>query len=202
MTVEPLLSFNGAGAYDELAQRFQQVIDDLCQTVLANARANLGGQYPEVEATLQARLVSLAQTGLIDGQIGSDHWMSWMAEWGSGSDMDASNPDLSAYMGSETWNAVRDGFAITGRPAGPYLGLDGVMHDDHTGALAGVNLELLSKSDSEFQAWMGRVGLPPDAFQPKVPLHFMRDALESNRNLIMDQLNAVIETFSFGAFFV
>jgi hypothetical protein len=202
MTVEPLLSFDGAGAYEELSQRFQQVIDDLCQTVLANARANLGGQYPKVEERLRAGLTKLAQTGIIEGQIGSDWWEAFMAEWGSGSEMDASNPDLSAYMGSETWNPVRDGFAITGRPAGPYLGLDGVMHDDHTGALAGVNLELLSKSDSEFQAWMGRVGLPPDAFQPKPPLHFMRDALESNRNLIMDQLNAVIETFSFGAFFV
>lgn len=202
MAIEALLSFNGAGAFDELGKAFDVVVGDLCQTVLANAHANLGGQYPEVEATLHANLLSLAQSGLIDGLIGAFHWKAFIAEWGSGSDMDRGNPDLTGYMGSETWNPARNGFNITGRPAGPYLGLDGQMHDDHTGALAGVNLEELSQSDSEFQAWMARVGLPPDAFQPKIPLHFMRYALESNRRLIMDQLNAVIETFSFGAFFV
>jgi hypothetical protein len=202
MPVDVLLDFNGNGAYDEMGKVFEEVINDLCQTILANAQANLGGQYEEVATTLRAQLVRLAQTGMVEGQVGSDHWEAWIAEWGSGSEMDTSNPDLAAYMASEYWNPVRDGFAITGRPKGPYLGLDNRMHDTHTGKLAGVNLEELSRSDSEFQAWMARVGLPPDAFQPKPPLHFMREALEANRNLIMDQLNAVIETFRFGDFFV
>jgi hypothetical protein len=202
MGVEVLLNFDGVRAYESLGQAFEKVIADLCETILANARANLGGMYEEVAATLQVRLMSLAQSGLIDGHIGSDHWKAWIAEWGSGSEMDKSNPDLAAYMASEYWNPAREGYAITGRPEGPYLGLDGQMHDDHTGKLAGVNLEELSRSDSEFQAWMARVGLPPDAFQPKPPLHFMREALESNRRLIIDQLNAVIETFNFGDFFV
>lgn len=202
MAIETLLSFDGGNAYAGLGQEFEKVVTDLCNTVLENARANLGGQYAEVEATLQTRLLSLATSGVIDGQIGTDAWQSFMAEWGSGSEMDTSNPDLAAYMGSEYWNAARDGFAITGRPEGPYLGLDGVMHDEHTGKLAGVNLELLSKTDPLFRRWMSEMGIPSNAFQPKVPLHFMRDAILSNQNLILDQLNAVLEVFNFGDFFV
>jgi len=202
VAIEMLLSFDGGNAYADLGQEFEKVVTDLCNTVLENARANLGGRYAEVEATLQSRLLSLATSGIIDGQIGTDHWKAFIAEWGSGSEMDTSNPDLAAYMGSEYWNAARDVFAITGRPEGPYLGLDGVMHDEHTGKLAGVNLELLSKSDPLFQRWMSQMGIPSDAFQPKPPLHFMRDALLSNQNLILDQLNAVLEVFNFGDFFV
>ncbi|WAH35046.1 hypothetical protein [Alicyclobacillus dauci] len=203
MAVETLLSFNGAGAFDEFNKRMQQVINDLCQAVMDNARANVGGAFPEVEASLHAGLSALVQQGMIDGEIGADAWQSFMAEWGSGSLMDRLNPGLVDYMNSELWNPLREanGDAITGRAKGPYIGLDGMVHNAHTGILAGRNLEQL-RDFPWFRDWMAKVRLPDDAFTPKVPLHFMRDALESNRNLIMDQLNAVIETFSFGDFLV
>ncbi|GMA50130.1 hypothetical protein GCM10025857_14870 [Alicyclobacillus contaminans] len=200
MPIETLLSFDSQGAFEAFSQALEAVVKDLADTVLENARANLGGDYPEVSASLQASLTSLAQSGLIDGQIGSDHWEAWLAEWGSGSLMDRTNPDLAQYMGSELWNPVRDGFDITGRPEGPYLGLDGALHES-SGKLAGISLEDLVEHDPAFREWADtHVG--PGAFQPKPPLHFIRDALESNRALIIDQLNGVLETFNFGAFLV
>jgi hypothetical protein len=203
MTVEPLLSFNGAGAYEQLGQQFEVVILKMTETVMEYARQSLPGDefYGPVRDTLQGRLVQLASTGIVTGQIGSDVWESWIAEWGSGSEMDRVNPGITSYMSSDLWNPDRAGFAITGRPEGPYLAIDGTIHDS-SGKLAGVDLEVLAQTDSEFQAWMMRVGLPSDAFQPKLPYHVIRNALETYRGDILDQLNAVLRVFNFGTFFV
>jgi len=203
MTIEPLISFNATGAYEGLGKQFETVILKMTETVMEYARQSLPGDefYGPVRDTLQGRLVQLASSGIVTGRIASGAWESFIAEWGSGSEMDRVNPQLTAYMSSDLWNPARAGFAITGRPEGPYLGLDGTIHDS-SGKLSGVDLEVYSRTDSEFQAWMARVGLPSDAFQPKLPYHFMRNALETYRGDIIDQLNAVLRVFNFGTFFV
>lgn len=201
MGIEVLLNFNAEGACTSLQERFASIVNELCQTVLANAQANLGGRYEEVASSLQTRLMNLAEQGIIEGSVSTDHWEAWIAEWGSGSSMDTSNPALQEYRSSEYWNPERTDLEITGRPTGSYLGLDGQMHQS-SGKLAGVNLEELAAHDAHFQQWMASMGMPFDAFMPRPQLHFMRNALLSNKNLILDQLNAVIETFNFGDFFV
>lgn len=204
MKMEMLLQFNADKAYSTLIKALSREVENLLDTVRANAVANLGWDpfYYRVkgEDGIQAKLLDLATDGLISGQVSSDMWESWLAEWGSGSEMDTSNPDLTAYMGSELWNPARNGFAITGRPKGEYIGLDGEVYDS-SGALAGVNLETLVETDPDFAVW-AEENFGPDAFKPKPPLHFMRDALESNRNLIINQLNGILQSFDVGAFFV
>lgn len=201
MEVETLLSFDGPGAYEAFMAELAQEIKSLSDVVLNHAGPNLLGEYPEVESSLQVSLMKLAQTGMITGEIGSDYWEAWIAEWGKGSLMDRDNPDLTAYMGSDCWNSLRGpDYDITGRAAPGYIGLDGLWHET-SGKLAGISLEDLYQYDESFRAWADRT-LGPGVFLPKPPLHFMRDALEANRNLIMDQINAVIEVFNFGDFFV
>ena len=202
MKIEVSLKFNAKAAMRRLEEIYEREINDLCDVVLEHARINVGGIYPDVAATLRSGLVGMAAQGVIEGSISAWHWEAFLAEWGSGSMMDPTNPDLYKYMASPFWNPARTGLAIVGRPAGPYMGLDGHMHTKHTGYLEGVNLEELSRNDPFFLAWMHSVGLPDDAFQPKRPLHFMREAILANKNLIIDQLQAVIERFDFGDFFV
>lgn len=194
------LQFDSAAARAWIEAETRDVIESLCALILETARANLGWSYAEVESTLRIELLNLAERGLHEGRVTSDHWQAWIAEWGSGTLMDPNNPALSEYMSSEYWNPARRGLAITGRPAGAYKGLDGEIHDSHTGMLEGVNLEELSRNDPSFRDWMARVGLPDDAFQPKPALHFMREAILSNRNFIIDQFNAVIERFPIADF--
>lgn len=201
MTIEILIpSYNGVSAYEALGKALEASVVSLSNTVMESARATVGGEYPEVAATIHTKLLSLATSGLIDGQIGSLHWESWIAEWGSGSEMDTTNPEYEAYKGSVLWNKLRDGNAITGREAGDYPSLDGTTHTS-SGLLAGVNLEVLMQTDAGFAAW-AHENIGPQAFEPKIPLHFMRQATESNRNLIMRTLNEVIGGFNFGDFFM
>ncbi len=204
MNMEVLLNFDAQKCYETLIKALSREVENLLDTVRANAVANLGWDpfYYRLKSAdgIQAKLLDLATQGLIAGQVGTDLWESWLAEWGSGSEMDTSNPDLAAYMSSESWNPARNGFAIMGRPEGPYIGLDGEVYNS-SGALAGVDLELLVETDAEFRLW-AEENFGPDAFKPKPPLHFMRMALESNRNLIIDQLNGILQNFDVGAFFV
>jgi|GEM_PF-1826823 len=205
MALEQLLSFDGDGAYEAFKQKVEAIVEKLCDTILSNAKTSLGSDefYEAVRGSLHGGLVKMAEDGMVTGQVGTDAWQAFIAEWGSGSEMDEDNPELVSYKASTYWNELRSANddAITGRPAGQYLGLDDKVHRTY-GKLAGVNLEWLMAIDPEFAAWAEKVTNGPNPFKARVPLHFMRTALESNRNLIMDQLNGVLETFQFGDFFI
>lgn len=58
--------------------------------------------------------------GYISAQIVGGPW-STLAEYGSGSLMDKSNPALSVYMNSSLWNPARTGYEKVGRPKGKYI---------------------------------------------------------------------------------
>lgn len=60
--------------------------------------------------------------------------------YGTGSEMDKSNPALSDYMNSELWNKVRSGFEIVGRKKGYYTNIFGKKQYS-SGRKAGKSLE-------------------------------------------------------------
>lgn len=60
--------------------------------------------------------------------------------YGTGSEMDKSNPALSEYMSSELWNRARSGFEIVGREKGSYTNIFGKKQYS-SGRKAGQSLE-------------------------------------------------------------
>ena len=102
-----------------------------------------------------------------------------IAEWGSGSQMDLSNPFLPAYQSSPDYNPerIKQGTtAIIGRPEGTYTDLDGVQHYS-SGNLAGVNLE-----DGHIFESGGEVKYAPHEAE-----HYMREAVNANRAIIHER---------------
>lgn len=81
--------------------------------------------------------------GRIRGQIiyGA---LAIMKSFGTGSQMDMSNPYLQAYMNSSLWNPLRTTTAIVGRGAGEYINILGEPAYS-TGKRAGQNIEATVK---------------------------------------------------------
>ena len=96
------------------------------------------------DAKIYASELEIAQDTISQSVIAYGQ-KAWILEFGKGSLMETSgeeNPFLEDYLNSELFNKARlsNAYAITGRPRGDYLDIDGNVHHSH-GNLYGVNLE-------------------------------------------------------------
>ncbi len=174
------IRFDSRAAYKDLEAAFGAQIPRLTTVVLSQAQSSAGDE--DVRASLES-FIDYTLPGVFEGVVFADHWKAWMEEWGKGSLMDQSNPDLYGYIGGDYWNKARNDFAIRGRPPGQYLGLDGKEHvssgrayNPSTGK--GRNLEKLAES--------GKIKNNPQSYLPKPPTHFLRDALRANQRRILE----------------
>lgn len=81
------------------------------------AEASAGLNTREAVRELSKEKIELA-TGFIAVGITGGAYVA-MDEWGTGSKMDTSNPDLQAYMSSSLWNPARKDTTIVTRPNTP-----------------------------------------------------------------------------------
>jgi hypothetical protein len=163
----------------------RQKVEELAKLVVASAQVE--ARDTDVANSIAEQVIWHRATGMIEGTVGASHWKAWIQEYGKGSLMDRSNPNLNEYIESIYWNEARyptPGAPIVGRPEGSYIGLDDQIHYSR-GHMQGKNLEY-------------RV----PGIEPSPPLHFMRNALLSNKNLIEDQLQAALDNFDWGRFLV
>lgn len=77
--------------------------------------------------------------GMITAHIVGGGW-AVMDEWGRGSKMDTTNPELQEYIKSVYWNPLRRDLKIRGRPAGTYVDIFGNIRHS-SGKRAGQVLE-------------------------------------------------------------
>ena len=115
----------------------------------------------EGEANVNFAITSDTPT-LITGEYRATGQKAWIAEYGSGSLLDKSNPMLNEYRNNSAFNAERsEDFEIRTR-TGEYTDLDGKTHvGSGLGGVHGLNAEKLR-------------GRPAIAHSPK---HVMREAL-------------------------
>lgn len=130
--------------------------------------------------------ITFTETGThFNALIWAEGMNAVIAEWGSGSKMDLTNPYLPAYQSSPDYNPERreqGTTAILGRPYGPYTDLDGVEHFS-SGRLAGVNLE----EGHIFEAGGGV------KYEPHEAEHYMREAVNANRVIIHERFILAIK---------
>lgn len=80
---------------------------------------------------------------VIESEIIATVW-AILDAYGTGSEMDTTNPALQGYRGSSLWNPMRTDTDIVGRPAGTYVDIFGNTRTS-SGKMSGRNLEQLSK---------------------------------------------------------
>jgi hypothetical protein len=101
------------------------------------------------------------------------------------------NPGLTKYMSSDAWNRLRPSGSrvVVGRTRGNYKSIEGKLQYSG-GGYAGVDLEeLAARGDIDKK------------FGPTPPTFFMRIALQSNKNRIMQGIARVIEEFPYHKYF-
>lgn len=167
-------------------------IAGLTKLVLLTAKSNIR-YYPEVRNHLKAELTNLANR-LIEGEVTADYWQAWLEQFGKGSLMAGprDNPGLITYMSSEYWNRVRSKSkkVVVGRPQGTYKGIDGEVRRSG-GSYVGVDLEELA----------ARGDIDP-SYGPSPPTFFLRVALQSNRDRILEGISQVITEFPYHKYFI
>lgn len=187
MNIDLTLQFNDQW-YEQLMQKLVEFVDEWSKTIEDTADANIR-YYPQLRGAIKhevaKEVTEIVGTVLPDGP---DAWMSWLEEFGKGSEMasGAENPFLADYQSSEYWNPDRQGNAVTGW-GDSHVGLNGELYTPK-GHLKGVNLEQLQENSQRFAEWADRHGID---FKPTPPNYFMRDAIDSWRNNIVEDLNSL-----------
>lgn len=178
-------------AYD-LQRSLAVEISGLTKLVMLTAKTNIR-YYPEVRNHLKMGLTNLANR-MIVGEITADYWQAWLEQFGKGSLMAGprENPGLITYMNSEYWNRVRSKGTkvVVGRPQGTYKSIDGEVRRSG-GSYVGVDLEELA----------ARGDIDP-SYGPTPPTFFLRVALQSNRNRILEGISRVITEFPYHKYFI
>jgi len=192
MSVEILIKgYDHERAEMDLRRILMQEAEELAELVLRTAESNIR-YYPDVRNRLTKDIYALGQD-MIVADITADHWQAWLEQFGKGSLMagPSENPGLVTYMNSEYWNRLRSKSTrvVVGRPPGRYKSIDGEIKVSR-GRYAGVNLEELAER-----------GVIDAKFKPTPPTFFLRKALQSNRNRILQGLQRVIETFPYHMYF-
>lgn len=188
---------NGYVGYNhQLAER--DLRNDLIKEVISlsglveeTAKSNVR-YYPAVRNHLRRHLETLAMD-MFSMEITADYWQAWLEQFGKGSLMagPADNPGLIGYMNSDLWNAFRSrsSRAVAGRGMGRYKSMDGTIKLS-MGSMAGVDLEeLAARGDID------------KSFGPTPPTFFLRQALQANRQRILQGFQNVIVNFPYHKYF-
>ncbi|MCR8656934.1 hypothetical protein [Paenibacillus endoradicis] len=183
--------YNYQLAERDLRNELIKEVISLSELVEESAKANIR-YYPEIRNHLRRNLEVLA-SDVFSMEITADYWQAWLEQFGKGSLMAGiqDNPGLVNYMNSELWNRYRSRSSrvVAGRGTGKYKSIDGTIKSSG-GRMAGVDLEELA----------GR-GEIDRSFGPTPPTFFLRQALQSNRDRILQGLQNVILTFPYHNYF-
>lgn len=186
-----LTGYNAAKAAADLETELLKEIALLSEMVKQTAASNIR-YYPEVRDHLERHLVVLANRA-IEGEITADYWQAWLEQFGKGSKMAGpdQNPGLDRYMNSEMWNSLRSWSSrvVVGRGKGKYKSISGKVLESG-GGYAGVDLEELAE----------RGDIDP-RFKATPPTFFLRVALHSNKNRILQGISNVITNFPYHNYF-
>jgi hypothetical protein len=191
MITDMVTGYDAEGANLALQNELAKEIAKLTALVMETAKSNIR-YYPEVRNHLQMHLVEITNV-IISGEVTADYWQAWLEQFGKGSLMAGSdeNAGLVKYMNSDAWNRLRSksGKVVVGRGKGNYSSIDGTMRYSG-GGYAGVDLEeLADRGDIDKK------------FAPTPPTYFLRIALQSNRNRILQGIANVIADFPYHKYF-
>lgn len=186
-----ITGYNAVQAEADLRSDLSKEVAGLTKLILETAKSNIR-YYPNVRNYLQANIEVLADQTIV-GRVTADYWEAWLEQFGKGSLMAGpdKNPGLITYMNSELWNRLRSSGSriVVGRARGNYKSIDGKIRRSE-GSYAGVDLEeLAARGDIE------------KSFGPTPPTFFLRIALQSNRNRILEGLMKVVEHFPYHKYF-
>jgi hypothetical protein len=191
MITDMLTGYDAEGANKALQSELAKEIAKLTALILETAKSNVR-YYPEVRNHLEMKLIEITNE-IISGEVTADYWQSWLEQFGKGSLMADStqNPGLIKYMNSDAWNKIRSkgSKVVVGRGRGNYSSIDGTMRYSG-GGYAGIDLEeLAARGDIDKK------------FGPTPPTYFLRVALLSNRNRILQGIANVIADFPYFKYF-
>jgi len=191
MITDMIGGFDAERASHDLQTELAVEIGELTKLVLDTASANIR-YYPDVRNHLKQQLTVIANE-MIAGEVTADYWQAWLEQFGKGSLMASTNenPGLTAYQNSEFWNTYRSRSrrVVVSRRAGRYKALDGTIKISRS-KLPGVDLEELAER-----------GDIDKKFGPTPPTFFLRQALLSNKNRIMQGIGRVIQDFPYHRYF-
>ncbi|WP_315370875.1 hypothetical protein [Paenibacillus xylanexedens] len=186
-----IAGYDAERATKDLENKLAVEITGLTKIIMLTAKTGIR-YYPAVRESLSMHMTVLANQ-MISGDITADYWQAWLEQFGKGSLMagPSQNPGLISYMNSEAWNKLRSkgSRVVVGRGRGKYRAIDGTVKQSK-GAYAGVDLEELAE----------RGDLDP-SFKATPPTYFMRIALESNRDRILNGISRVITEFPYHRYF-
>lgn len=184
--------YDAARAAHDLQSQLAIEITGITKLVMLTAKTNVR-YYPEVRDHLQKQMTIIANQ-MIEGEITADYWQAWLEQFGKGSLMagPSENLGLVTYMNSEAWNKLRSrgNKVVVGRAPGTYKSIDGTVKRSG-GSYAGVDLEeLAERGDLDAR------------YKPTPPTYFLRIALQSNRNRILQGISRVITEFPYHKYFL
>jgi hypothetical protein len=183
--------YNYQAAERDLRNELIREVIALSELVEETAKSNVR-YYPEVRNHLRRQLETLA-SDMFSMEITTEYWQAWLEQFGKGSLMAGpqDNPGLTNYMNSDLWNRFRSRSSrvVAGRGFGHYKAMDGTINSSK-GGMAGVDLEeLAARGDID------------ESFGPTPPTFFLRQALQANRNRILQGLQDVILNFPYHKYF-
>ena len=175
------ISFDMASMYDDLIKSLTstllKVVDDMVNDL--NQK-----DFGYASNTFRKELM---ESGIeeIKYKVGSDHWYSFIANYGKGHLMNTDNPFLEQYKASGYWNPDRDDLYIRTRRKGTYNIPDwegGYEETEYTAhGPGGYNLE--GSKDPRYQP-----------FEGKKPFE---DTFERAREILKDELKNTFNAFPF-----
>lgn len=191
MITNVITGYDTIRAGKDLENKLAVQITGLVGLVLETAKSNVR-HYPDVRNHLERHLFVIAND-MINGEVTTDYWQAWLEQFGKGSLMadSSQNPGLTNYMSSDAWNRLRPSGSkvVVGRTRGNYKSIEGKVRYSG-GSFAGVDLEeLAARGDIDKK------------FGPTPPTYFLRIALQSNRNRILQGIGQVIEEFPYHKYF-
>ena len=110
------ISFDMASMYDDLIKSLTstllKVVDDMVNDLNQKDFSYASNSFRK----------ELMESGIeeIKYKVGSDHWYSFIANYGKGSQMRIDNEQLGKYISSGFWNPDRNDLYIRTRPKGKY----------------------------------------------------------------------------------
>lgn len=145
------LRFNDKAFVRDLVAALKRDVDTLTEYIWRQLISQAPAKVPRERITREeAKIVADSIVGYVEA---SGMW-ALITNYGSGTQMDTSNPGLLEYMKSQYWNPARTGTQIVGRPAGPYINLDNEVKVS-SGKQAGKPLGFVKNYPAEH--WFERV---------------------------------------------
>jgi hypothetical protein len=184
------LTFNADALFADLIKHMLKAMNRVAEELFYQMQSRTKSQ--KVAQSLEKHVYFQGYNQIVT-IVGSNHWMAFLENYGTGSLMagDSENPYLTQYMRSGYWNPARPKLArypVVGRPAGTYYAPDYQKGDSHrqyrsTGVYEGENLEKIKSFGSKTK------------FTPKSGTFFVETSMSFVKKRFQDIILEAIETF-------